>query len=49
MPEQGSVSPKFGAVFPGSVDEAGQSLLNAAILAGFGPQTQLLAVGDGAP
>ena len=32
--EQGSTSPKFGAVFQGSVDDAGQSLLNSAILAG---------------
>jgi hypothetical protein len=32
--EQGSTSPKFGAVFQGSVDDAGQCLLNSAILAG---------------
>ena len=47
--EKGSVSPKFGAVFQGSVEEAEQCLLNAALLAGLGQQTQLYAVGDGAP
>lgn len=47
--EKGSMTPKFGVVFQGSVDEAGQSLLNAAVLAGFGEKTQLHAVGDGAP
>jgi hypothetical protein len=46
--ELGSVTPKYGAVFQGSVDDAGQSLLNSAILAGFGQQTYLHAVGDGA-
>ena len=46
--EQGSVTPKFGAVFQGSVDDAGQCLLNTAILAGFGHQTYLHTVGDGA-
>jgi len=47
--KKGSVTPKFGVVFQGSVNEAGQSLLNSAILAGFGRKTQLHAVGDGAP
>ena len=47
--EQGCVTPKFAVVFQGGVDEAGQSLLNCAILAGFGQQTHLHAVGDGAP
>jgi len=47
--EKGSVSPKFGAVFQGSVDDAGQCLLNTAVLAGFGQKTRLHAVGDGAP
>jgi len=42
------VTPKFGVVFQGSVHDAGQSLLNAAVLAGFGDKTQLHAVGDGA-
>lgn len=36
---EGRTSPKFGAVFQGRVDEAGQNLLNTAILAGFGKQT----------
>jgi hypothetical protein len=47
--EKGNISPKFGAVFQGGVDDAGQCLLNSAILAGFGTQTHLHAVGDGAP
>jgi hypothetical protein len=47
--EQGSTSPKFGAVFQGSVDDACQNLLNTAILAGFGKKNHLHAVGDGAP
>jgi len=47
--EKGSTSPKLGAVFQGSVDDAGQCLLDSAILAGFGTQTHLHAVGDGAP
>ncbi len=47
--EHGSVTPKFAAVFQGHVDDAGQCLLNSAILAGFGQQTHLHAVGDGAP
>lgn len=47
--EQGSVTPKFDATFGGSVDNAGFALLNCAISAGFGAQTQLHGVGDGAP
>ncbi len=39
--EHGRVTPKFGVVFQGNVDEAGQSLLNSAIFAGFGQQTHL--------
>lgn len=46
--ELGSTTPKFGAVFQGSVDEAGEALLTSARLAGFGPQTHLHSVGDGA-
>ena len=46
--EQGSMTPKFGVVFQGSVDDAGQSLLNTAILAGFGQKTHFHGVGDGA-
>lgn len=47
--EQGSVTPKFDATFQGSVDDAGQSLLNSAVAAGFGTQTHVHGVGDGAP
>ncbi len=39
--EQGSVIPKFDATFGGSVDDAGQALLNCAVTAGFGTQTHL--------
>jgi hypothetical protein len=46
--EQGSVTPQFAVTFGSSVDEAGQSLLNCAVAAGFGTQTQLHSVGDGA-
>ncbi len=46
--EKESLTPKFDAVFQGSVDDAGQCLLNSAILAGFGKQTHLHAIGDGA-
>jgi hypothetical protein len=46
--EQGSVTPKFDATFGGSVDDAGQSLMNCAVAAGFGTQTHLHGVGDGA-
>ena len=47
--ELGSTTPKFGAVFQGSVDEAGEALLASAVWAGFGPHTHLHGVGDGAP
>ena len=46
---EGSVNPKFGAVFQGNVDDAGQNLLNTEMVAGFGKKTHLHAVGDGAP
>jgi hypothetical protein len=46
--ELGSVTPQFAATFGGSVDDAGQSLLNCAVAAGFGTQTKLHSVGDGA-
>ena len=46
--QQGSVTPTFAATFGGSVDDAGQALLNCAVAAGFGTQTQLHGVGDGA-
>ena len=41
--EKGSTNPKFG--FQGDVDDAGQCLLDSAILAGFGTQTHVHAVG----
>lgn len=41
--------PKFGTVFLGNVNDVGDSLHNSAILAGFGKDTHLHAVGDGAP
>lgn len=46
---QGSVTPKFAATFGGSVEESGQALLACARAAGFGTNTQLHGVGDGAP
>ncbi len=46
--EQGSISPKFDAVFEGGVEMAGQSLLNCAYRVGFGANTQIHGVGDGA-
>ena len=47
--EKGSISPKFGAVFQVRYDDAGQSLLNSEMVAGFFTLTHLHAVGDGAP
>ena len=46
--EQGSVTPKLDATFGASVNDAGQALLNCAVAAGFGTQTHLYGVGDGA-
>jgi hypothetical protein len=46
--ELGCATPKFAATLTGSVDDAGQGLLNCAVAAGFGTQTQLHSVGDGA-
>jgi len=46
--EQGSLISKFGATFEGDVNDAGNRLLNCAVKAGFGNQTHLHAVGDGA-
>jgi Uncharacterised protein family (UPF0236) len=46
--EEGSVTPKFDATFGGSVNDAGQSLLNCAVAAGFGTQTHVHGIGDGA-
>ena len=42
------MTPKFDATFGGSVNDAGQALLNCAVAAGFGTQTHLHGVGDGA-
>ena len=47
--ERGSVTPKFRATFGGSVDDAGETLRNCAIAAGFGQGSRLHIVGDGAP
>ena len=49
MRKQSSVTPRFVADFGGSVDDAGQMLLQCAIATDFGAQTHLHAVGDGAP
>jgi len=46
--ELGSETPKFSAVFQGSTELAGKTLLRCAIKAGFGSQTHLHGVGDGA-
>jgi hypothetical protein len=46
---QGSVTPKFAATFGGSVEASGQALRACAMAAGFGTNTQLHGVGDGAP
>jgi Uncharacterised protein family (UPF0236) len=45
---QGSVTPKFAATFGQSVDASGQALRACAVAAGFGTNTQLHGVGDGA-
>jgi hypothetical protein len=45
---QGSVTPKFAATFGGSVEESGQALLSGAVAAGFGTNTPVHGVGDGA-
>jgi len=45
---QGSKTPKFSAIFQGSTDDAGESLLCCAIKAGLGKNTYLHGVGDGA-
>jgi len=46
--ELGSETPKFSAVFQGSTELAGKTLLRCAIKAGFGSQTHLHGVGAGA-
>jgi hypothetical protein len=45
----GSVTPMFGGNFAGGVEESGQQWWRCAAKAGFGPGSQLHAVGDGAP
>ena len=45
--KQGSVTPKFGATM-GSVDDAGDHMLNCAILAGGGEKSKIHCIGDGA-
>ena len=46
---QGSVSPVFGGNFVGGVEESGRQWARCAAKAGFGPESQLHAIGDGAP
>jgi hypothetical protein len=46
--ELGQVTPHFGGVFHERVDEAGRALFDCACQAGFGRETYLHAVGDGA-
>jgi hypothetical protein len=45
----GSVTPRFGGNFAGGVEESGRQWWRCAAKAGFGPGSQLHAVGDGAP
>jgi hypothetical protein len=44
----GSVTPKFAATFGRSVEESGHALFSCAVAAGFGTNTQVHGVGDGA-
>ncbi len=46
---KGSVSPIWGGNFAGGVEESGRQWGRCAAKAGFGPGSQLHAVGDGAP
>lgn len=46
--ELGTVTPRFGAVFQGSVAQAGQHLFDCACQVGLGRETYVHAVGDGA-
>jgi Uncharacterised protein family (UPF0236) len=46
---QGSVTPKFGATVGRAVEESGQALRSCAVAAGFGVNTQVHGLGDGAP
>ena len=45
----GSVTPVFGGHFAGGVEESGRQWARCAAKAGFGPDSHLHAVGDGAP
>ena len=45
----GRVTPQFAATFGGRGEESGQALRACALAAGFGTNTQLHGVGDGAP
>jgi hypothetical protein len=45
---QGSVTPTFGGNFAGGVEESGRQWWRCAAKAGFGPGSELHAVGDGA-
>lgn len=46
--QPGEITPHFGAVFQGTVEDAGRILFDTACQAGFGRGTYLHAVGDGA-
>lgn len=46
---KGSMSPVFGGNFVGGVEESGRQWVRCAAKAGFGPESQLHAIGDGAP
>jgi hypothetical protein len=46
---KGSMSPVFGGNFVGGVEESGRQWARCAAKAGFGPESQLHAIGDGAP
>ena len=49
VPPKGRVTPLFGGNFAGGVEESGRQGWRCAAKAGFGPGSQLHAVGDGAP
>jgi hypothetical protein len=46
---QGSRTPVYAGSIEGGVEEAGRQLLSCAVCAGFGANSQVHAVGDGAP
>jgi len=47
--DRGSATPVFGGHFAGGVEESGRQWERCAAKAGFGPDSRLHAVGDGAP